>query len=119
MESEAGEDAFRVIWLIQPLAEKNSDLFLKEADFEDDFWADHDEDCHGDIDDLVDDPDVQDGFKWSCCGELGDAEGCKWTKHKSDINVIVRKPVHIPASKSRPKRKAEVDVKEPKKKRRT
>ncbi|PMD27004.1 hypothetical protein NA56DRAFT_697154 [Hyaloscypha hepaticicola] len=91
----------------------------KEADFEDDFWADHDEDCHGDIDDLVDDPDVQDGFKWSCCGELGDAEGCKWTKHKSDINVIVRKPAHIPASKSRSKRKAEVDVKEPKKKRRT
>ncbi|PMD36423.1 hypothetical protein L207DRAFT_637519 [Hyaloscypha variabilis F] len=87
---------------------------------EDDFWADYDEPCHGYIDDLMDELDFQDGFKWSCCDELGDAEGCKWTKHKSDLDVIAPKPVLRPqaAPKSKTKRKAEEGVKGSKNKRR-
>ncbi|KAH8778072.1 hypothetical protein BGZ57DRAFT_347927 [Hyaloscypha finlandica] len=60
----------------------------KEAYHDDDFWADHDEDCHGDIDSFIDDFDYAEGFKWSCCDELGDNEGCKSTKHKATVNEI-------------------------------
>jgi hypothetical protein len=85
----------------------------KEAYYDDDFWADHDEQCHGDIDALVDEPEYMEGFKWFCCGELGDDEGCKATKHKSGSNIIVKKPTrHAPVILSR-KRKAEKEVERP------
>jgi hypothetical protein len=87
----------------------------KEAYHDDDFWADHDEDCHGDIDSFRDDPNYAEGFKWSCCDELGDNEGCKSTKHKSTVNEI-RSPVpvivSVPESASR-KRKAENEMERP------
>lgn len=53
----------------------------KEVDYESDFWADHDENCHGDPEDFVDDPDFEGGFLWSCCGEIGSAKGCVVSRH--------------------------------------
>lgn len=31
------------------------------------------------------------GFLWTCCDEQGDNPGCKSTKHKAPINLIVKK----------------------------
>jgi hypothetical protein len=53
----------------------------KEVDYDGDFWADHDEDCHGQIDGFVDDPDYAEGFIWACCEEYGNALGCTFSKH--------------------------------------
>jgi hypothetical protein len=81
----------------------------KEVDWDGDFWADHDENCHGQIDSFVDDPDYADGFSWSCCNEPGDNEGCKSTKHTAPINQIRYTPpvvVSAPETSGR-KRKAE------------
>ena len=50
---------------------------------DDDFWADHDPDCHGDPWELMSDSDYEDGYKWTCCDKLGGEEGCKQTKHKT------------------------------------
>ncbi len=66
----------------------NAPVGNKEWYDDDDFWADHDEDCHGRFDDLVDEPDYAEGFKWSCCDTLGDNEGCKFTKHKAKVNIV-------------------------------
>jgi hypothetical protein len=81
----------------------------KEVNWDGGFWDDHDEDCHGRIDDLIDDEDCMEGFMWSCCEEPGDDEGCKSTKHKAHVNEI-RNPspviVSVPKPPSR-KRKAE------------
>lgn len=57
----------------------------KTVDWDGDFWADHDEDCHGRIDDLIDDPDMEGGFMWDCCeGELA-SEGCTEMEHSTDV----------------------------------
>ena len=48
-----------------------------EVDWESDVWADHDEDCHGEIDTETNQRDVPEGSVWSCCGEAGNAEGCE------------------------------------------
>ncbi|KIW31559.1 uncharacterized protein PV07_03196 [Cladophialophora immunda] len=56
----------------------------KELDFESDFWADHDPNCHGDPDSFIDDPDYAEGFLWSCCDEEGGAEGCERTRHRPE-----------------------------------
>lgn len=48
-----------------------------EPDFEGDAWADWDEDCHGPIDSNTNRKEYPDGFKWSCCDQVGTyAEGC-------------------------------------------
>lgn len=60
----------------------------KELYEDDDFWADHDDQCHGDPYSFRDDEDYAEGFKWSCCDNLGGDEGCKTTKHKAPVNVI-------------------------------
>lgn len=55
----------------------------KKPDHESEFWADHDEACHGRLDDLVDEPDYADGMIWNCCdGEL-DSEGCSSRSHEA------------------------------------
>ncbi|GAB7359416.1 hypothetical protein MBLNU230_g6065t1 [Neophaeotheca triangularis] len=54
---------------------------LKQVEFHNDFWADHDPDAHGEPETFKDDPDFQDGFVWSCCKGAGDAEGCVVTRH--------------------------------------
>lgn len=54
----------------------------KEVDDADDFWADHDPDCHGDPEDFVDDEDFAGGFQWSCCNKPGDAKECVTQTHE-------------------------------------
>lgn len=42
-----------------------------------DYWADHDEDCHGTIDTKTNRREHPDGFRWNCCDEVGTyARGC-------------------------------------------
>jgi hypothetical protein len=49
-----------------------------EVDWQSDIWADHDEDCHGPIDTKTNRSEAPDGFRWSCCSEVGTyAEGCQ------------------------------------------
>ena len=62
-----------------------------EVDDEEDFWADHDERCHGTIDTAEMRKDYPEGFRWSCCDELGDQEGCQVTPHHPDRTKRVRK----------------------------
>lgn len=54
---------------------------VKTVDYASDFWADHDERCHGSMDSFVDDPDYEDGMIWSCCENALDEEGCERGKH--------------------------------------
>jgi hypothetical protein len=51
-----------------------------EPDYESDFWADHDENCHGTISQLGDE--YPEGFLWDCCNKDGTSEGCTVNKHK-------------------------------------
>ncbi len=75
---------------------------------DDDFWADHDDLCHGDPASFEDDPDYAEGFIWSCCKKLGDDEGCKTTKHRAQMNVILD---DVPNAAN--KRKAEGELQKP------
>ena len=55
----------------------------KETDRDSSVWDDYECDIDGDMDDLVDDPECQDGFFWDCCdGKLGSV-GCKRTRHRA------------------------------------
>jgi hypothetical protein len=58
----------------------NKSVGTREADMDGDFWADHDENCHGRIEDLEDE--FPEGFRWDCCDELGDQEGCEIDWHR-------------------------------------
>jgi hypothetical protein len=51
---------------------------------------------------------MAEGFLWSCCGKQGDFKGCKSTKHKAPINIIVK--ASVVASNQGQKRKAEKDL---------
>ncbi|KAK7535850.1 uncharacterized protein J3D65DRAFT_626472 [Phyllosticta citribraziliensis] len=53
---------------------------------DDDFWADHDEDCHGPIDDEENKVNFPEGFVWSCCEGQADSEGCKTGWHEEKTN---------------------------------
>ena len=52
--------------------------------YDDDFWADHDENCHGTIDTEDMREEFPDGFQWSCCEQLGTEPGCKRGRHQAD-----------------------------------
>ncbi|KAF4625133.1 hypothetical protein G7Y89_g13036 [Cudoniella acicularis] len=81
----------------------------KEVDYEGDFWADHDEDCHDLIRDLEDDPDFAKGFMWTCCEKNGDDPGCKETRHKNAVNIICpRTQSPVPVSRKREARAIEI-----------
>lgn len=54
-----------------------------EVDDENDFWADHDEDCHGEIDTKEMRVEFPDGFKWTCCQKLGYLKGCTKGPHNA------------------------------------
>jgi hypothetical protein len=88
------------------------DLGAKDWDDEAPIWDDLEEHW-GHPRDFADDDDYSEGFEWSCCNERGDHEGCKSTKHKADINVIMQRPKCIPpaATKSNRKRKADQHIK--------
>ncbi|KAI9642675.1 hypothetical protein NHQ30_008406 [Ciborinia camelliae] len=53
----------------------------RTTDLTDIIWADHDVKKDGAIEDLIDHPDFEDRWVWSCCGELGSDWGCKCTRH--------------------------------------
>ncbi|CAG8949609.1 hypothetical protein HYFRA_00007842 [Hymenoscyphus fraxineus] len=55
----------------------------KYANMDSDVWDDHDEDCHGDPDDLVDEPDYAGGFLYGCCERPDTDKGCTKTKHNA------------------------------------
>ncbi|KAK2774821.1 hypothetical protein CKAH01_13027 [Colletotrichum kahawae] len=55
-----------------------------EPDYDGDFWADHDEDCHGIIDTDEMREEYPEGFTWDCCDQAGDAEGCHRGFHRAD-----------------------------------
>lgn len=46
-----------------------------------DFWADHDENCHGLIDTDEQRMEFPEGFVWSCCNKLGHRSGCTFGRH--------------------------------------
>ncbi|KAF5607006.1 uncharacterized protein FSUBG_5464 [Fusarium subglutinans] len=54
------------------------------VDDTEDFWADHDEDCHGEIDTPEMREEMPDGFRWMCCDKLGGRKGCTKGKHQAD-----------------------------------
>lgn len=54
-----------------------------EPDYDGDFWADHDERCHGTIDSDFCREEYPDGFIWTCCEKLGSEEGCREHPHKA------------------------------------
>jgi hypothetical protein len=56
-----------------------------EPDMDSGFWDDHDEEVHGEIEDLTEE--MPDGFEWSCCERSGDEEGCEQGRHESDVNA--------------------------------
>lgn len=55
-----------------------------EPDYDGDFWADHDENCHGTIDTKEMREEYPDGFEWTCCHKLGSEPGCKSGRHQSN-----------------------------------
>ncbi|RKL46078.1 hypothetical protein BFJ72_g2987 [Fusarium proliferatum] len=54
------------------------------VDDTEDFWADHDEDCHGEIDTPEMREEMPDGFRWTCCDKLGGRKGCTKGTHQAD-----------------------------------
>ncbi|KAG8626355.1 hypothetical protein KVT40_005300 [Elsinoe batatas] len=58
-----------------------------EVDWDGDFWADHDEDCHGTIDTEDMREEYPEGFTWSCCDEPGGSEGCQVGEHEGGREV--------------------------------
>lgn len=57
----------------------------READYDAEVWADHDEACHGRITDLENE--LPEGFEWTCCQRAGDKEGCKRGPHREGVEV--------------------------------
>ena len=47
-----------------------------DVDWDADFWADWDEDCHGVIDTRSRRKEYPEGFIWSCCDQDGSSNGC-------------------------------------------
>ncbi len=65
-----------------------------EPDYDSDFWADHDENCHGTIDSDFCRKKYPQGFLWSCCDEPGDDEGgCTTGRHLGVAGVL--KPARL------------------------
>jgi hypothetical protein len=75
---------------------------MLEVDFDGDFWADHDEDCHGLIDTDEMRKEYPDGFIWDCCNTHGgggvelesykgqpeeNMEGCSKGPHLGEIEI--------------------------------
>jgi hypothetical protein len=67
------------------LSNSCSDVGETEPDWEGDFWADHDEDCHGKIDSDWARKEYPEGFVYDCCGAPGDDEGCQIDMHRPDL----------------------------------
>ncbi|KAI9772502.1 MAG: hypothetical protein M1840_000707 [Geoglossum simile] len=61
----------------------------KDVDDEPEFWAPLLIRGRGPSEATADDPDYAMGYAWDCCGEPGDNEGCKSTKHRAKSNLLV------------------------------
>jgi hypothetical protein len=83
----------------------------KELYHDDDYWADHDPNCHGDPESFIDDDDFAEGFQWTCCDQPGDNNGCKSTKHKAAVNIIIVD--ELPEAMTGRKRKADEELPNP------
>jgi hypothetical protein len=57
-----------------------------EVDYDGDFWADHDERCHGTIDTDEMREEFPDGFTWNCCDNTGSEKGCVTGRHEAHPN---------------------------------
>lgn len=68
-------------WRQYSLTEELGELLV---DDDGDFWADHDEDCHGTIDTDEMREEFPDGFQWDCCEENGESAGCQTGAHEYD-----------------------------------
>ncbi|KAM7212607.1 hypothetical protein V8F06_012028 [Rhypophila decipiens] len=55
-----------------------------EPDHDADIWADHDENCQGEITADNFGKSHPEGFIWTCCEKPGDEEGCKLGRHQDD-----------------------------------
>ncbi|KXX77416.1 hypothetical protein MMYC01_206057 [Madurella mycetomatis] len=53
-----------------------------EPDYDSEFWADHDENCHGVIDSDFCREEYPEGFIWSCCDKIGTEPGCRFSRHQ-------------------------------------
>jgi hypothetical protein len=78
----SGEFPARTFASVAPLLNRN--LGVMEPDYDGDFWADHDEDCHGIIDSNEMREEFPDGFVWTCCDKLGSEPGCQVGQHQSN-----------------------------------
>ncbi|KAK0648528.1 hypothetical protein B0T16DRAFT_491305 [Cercophora newfieldiana] len=68
-------------------------------DYDSDFWADHDEDCHGTIDSDFCRKAYPGGFVWDCCDAHGDEEGgCRMSRHEADPDKNKRRGLGDAAS---------------------
>lgn len=61
---------------------------MKTVDYHSDFWADHDERCHGDMDSFVDDPAYENGFMWECCEKEIPEKWCAAQRHEVTEGTI-------------------------------
>ena len=52
-----------------------------EEDYNDDTWADHDEDCHGPVNTSENRANLPEAFIWQCCEKRGNEEGCETGPH--------------------------------------
>ncbi|KAB8300885.1 hypothetical protein EYC80_002813 [Monilinia laxa] len=70
----------------QLIASKKRSLYIfkwiKDVDHDSDFWADHDDDAHGDPQSFEDDPDFAEGFIWDCCKQLATEKSCMNSRHE-------------------------------------
>ncbi|KAK7756636.1 hypothetical protein SLS62_001473 [Diatrype stigma] len=71
-----------------------------EVDDDNDFWADHDEDCHGTIDTDEMREEFPEGFFWNCCDKPGTAEGCTRGRHRAADDWRARLKADSPGSGS-------------------
>ncbi|KAL9630367.1 MAG: hypothetical protein Q9204_004757 [Flavoplaca sp. TL-2023a] len=62
-----------------------------KVDWDGDAWADHDEDCHGQIDTKEMRRDYPDGFIYPCCDQDGESEGCVTNRHIERVQKAIKK----------------------------
>ncbi|KAG2145352.1 uncharacterized protein EDB93DRAFT_1151899 [Suillus bovinus] len=58
---------------------------------DEEFFADHDEDCHGPMDTEENRADFPEGFIWTCCDENALSEGCETGQHVAGRKVKKRR----------------------------
>ncbi|KAG1722569.1 hypothetical protein EDB19DRAFT_1767334 [Suillus lakei] len=60
-------------------------------DVDEEYFPDHDEDCHGPMDTEENRAQCPEGFIWSCCDENARSEGCETGQHISGGKVKKRR----------------------------